>query len=46
MITIGVSGSMFLLLQAQLGCPGQNPESHETVVVVVVIANVCLSQWN
>ena len=35
MITvIGVSGWMFLLVPAHLGCPGQNPESRKTVVCV------------
>jgi len=34
-ITIhGVSGWMFLLVPAHPGCPGQNPESHKTVVCV------------
>jgi len=28
---------MFLLVPAHLGCPGQNPESHKTVVCVCVI---------
>jgi len=36
MTTIGVSGWMFLLLPAHLGCPGQNPESRKTVVNVNV----------
>ena len=29
-----MSGRMFLLVQAHPGCPGQNPESRKTVVVV------------
>jgi len=28
---------MFLLVLAHPGCPGQNPESHKMVVVVVVV---------
>jgi len=28
---------MYLLVLAHLGCPGQSPESHKTVVVVVVL---------
>jgi len=28
---------MFLLAPAHLGCPGQNLDSHKTVVVVVVV---------
>ena len=37
LIMIGVNGWMFLLVPAHPGCPGQNPESHKTVVVVVVV---------
>ena len=31
---------MFLLVPAHPGCPGQNPQSHKTVVVVVVVLAV------
>jgi len=31
---------MFLLVPAHLGCPGQDPESCETVVVAVVLVVV------
>jgi len=27
---------MFLLVPAQLGCPGESPETHKMVVVIVV----------
>jgi len=40
MTTIGVCWRMFLLLLAHPGCPGQNPESHKTVVCVCVRACV------
>ena len=33
---------MFLLLLAHPGCPGQNPESHKMVVVVVLVQLVTL----
>jgi len=33
---------MFLLVPAHLGSPGQNPESHKTVVVVVVVATMVM----
>ena len=33
---IGVSGWMFLLIPAHLGCPGQNPESCKMVMCVCV----------
>ena len=36
MTTMGVSGWMFLLVSAHPGCPGQNPESHEKVVVATL----------
>jgi len=36
MTTIAVSGLMFLLVQAYLGCP----ESHKMVIVVVVVVVV------
>jgi len=29
---------MFLLVPADSGCPGQNPDSHKMVEVVVVVA--------
>jgi len=41
MITIGVSGQMFLLLPAHPGCPGQNPEIRKMVVVYVCVC-VCV----
>jgi len=31
---------MFLLVPAHLGCPGQNPESHKTVVCVLSVVMV------
>jgi len=31
---------MFLLVPAHPGCPGQNPESRKTVVVVIVVYSV------
>jgi len=31
---------MFLLVPAHPGSPGQNPESHKTVVVVLVVRTV------
>jgi len=34
MITMCVSGWMFLLVPAHPGCPGQNPQSRKTVVCV------------
>jgi len=36
MIMICVSGWMFLLVRAHLGCPGQNPESRKMVVCMCV----------
>jgi len=36
MTVIGVSGWMFLLVPAHLGCPGQNPESCKMVVCMCV----------
>jgi len=38
MTMIGVSGRMFLLVLANLGCPEQNPESHKMVVCMCVCA--------
>jgi len=32
-------GEMYLLVLALPGCPGQSPESHKMVVVVVVVLN-------
>jgi len=40
MTLIDVTGRMFLLVPADLDCPGQNPESRKTVVCVCV----CLIQ--
>jgi len=40
MITIGVSGKMFLLVPAHPVCPGQNPESCKTAVWCVCVC-VC-----
>jgi len=37
MTMIGVSGRVFLLVLAHLGCPRQNPDSHKTVVCVCVV---------
>jgi len=37
-----VSGCMFLLVPAHPGCPGENPESHKIVVVVVLVKYL----WN
>jgi len=37
MTTVGVSGWMFLLVPAHLGCPEQNPQSRKMVVVVVMV---------
>jgi len=31
-------GEMYLLVLAQLGCPGQSPGSHEMVVVVILVS--------
>jgi len=39
MTTICVSGWMFRLVPTHLGCPGQNPESCKTVVVVVIVSS-------
>jgi len=35
--TVGVSGWMFLLVLALLGCSGQYPESHKMVVCVLCV---------
>ena len=32
-------GECFFLVPAHLVCPGQNPESHKMVVVVVVLSS-------
>jgi len=34
---MSVSGWMFLLVPAHLGCPGQNPKSRKTVVYCVCV---------
>jgi len=33
---------MFLLAPSHPGCPGQNPESHKTVVCVCVCMRACV----
>jgi len=38
MTMIGVSGWMFFLVPAHPGCPGQNTDSHKTVVCVCVLS--------
>jgi len=38
---MGVSGSMFLLVPAHLGCPGQNSKSHKMVVCETVTHDLC-----
>jgi len=43
MTTIGVSGLMFLLVPAHPGCPGQNPESHKMVVLLLLVVAVQVS---
>jgi len=40
--TIDVSGRMFLLVLAHLGCPGQNPESRKTTVCMCVLLEIGL----
>jgi len=45
MTTIGVSGWMFLLVPAHLGCPRQNPESRKMVVYVCVCFMAQVSQY-
>ena len=49
MTMIGVSGWMFLLVPAHPPCPGQNPECHKMIVVVVFssphVLSYVLAEW-
>jgi len=45
MTTTDLTGWMFLLFLAHLGCPGQNPESRKTVVCVVRDIDNCTSSF-
>jgi len=40
MTTIGANEWLLLLVPAYPACPGQNPESHKTVVCVCVVCSI------